>query len=130
RRQGVTVERGSSAFLQVIAFYSDGRYDDLYTSNYVTLNVLDRLKRLPGTTNVQIFGAHDYGMRIWLRPDRMAQLRLTPADVIAVIKEQNLLAPAGKIGGAPAPDDQEFTYTVSAPRRLLKPEEFEDIIVR
>jgi hypothetical protein len=69
RRQGVTVEPGSSAFLQVLAFYSpDGRYDDLFTSNYVTLNVLDRLKRLPGTTNVQIFGAKDYAMRIWLKP--------------------------------------------------------------
>jgi hypothetical protein len=79
RRQGVTVERGSSSFLQVFAFYApDGRYDDLYTSNYVTLNVLDRLKRIPGTTNVQIFGAHDYAMRIWLKPDRMAQLKLTP----------------------------------------------------
>jgi multidrug efflux pump len=69
RRQGVTVEKGSSAFLQVLAFYSpDGRYDDLYTSNYVTLNVLDRMKRIPGTTNVQIFGAKDYAMRIWLQP--------------------------------------------------------------
>ena len=72
RRQGVTVERGSSAFLQVLAFYSpDGSYDDLFISNYVTLNVLDQLKRLPGTTNVQIFGAKDYAMRIWLQPDRL-----------------------------------------------------------
>ena len=76
RRQGVTVERGSSAFLQVLAFYSpDGRFDDLFISNYVTLNVLDELKRLPGTTNVQIFGAKDYAMRIWLqaRPPRAAE---------------------------------------------------------
>ncbi|HXT04113.1 MAG TPA: efflux RND transporter permease subunit, partial [Casimicrobiaceae bacterium] len=90
RRQGVTVERGSSAFLQVLAFYSpDGRYNDLFTSNYVNLNVLDQLKRLPGTTNVQIFGAHDYAMRIWLKPDRMAQLHLTPSDIIAAVNEQN-----------------------------------------
>ena len=76
RRQGVTVERGSSSFLQVIAFYSqDNRYDDLFTSNYVTLNVLDQLKRLPGTTNVQIFGAKDYAMRIWLLPDRLRSSR-------------------------------------------------------
>ena len=74
RRQGVTVEKGSSSFLQVIAFYSpDGTFDDIYTSNYVTLNVLDRIKRIPGTTNVQIFGAKDYAMRIRLKPDRMAQ---------------------------------------------------------
>src|ERR671929_1491512 len=83
RRQGVTVEKGSSSFLQVLAFYSpDERFDDLYTSNYVTLNVLDQLKRIPGTTNVQIFGAKDYAMRIWLKPDRLAQLRLTPTDLI------------------------------------------------
>ena len=76
RRQGVTVEKGSSAFLQVLAFYSDdGSYDDLTISNYVTLNVLDQLKRVPGTTNVQIFGAKDYAMRIWLQPDRLAQLQ-------------------------------------------------------
>ena len=84
RRQGVTVEKGSSAFLQVLAFYSpDGRFDDLFTSNYVTLNVLDALKRVPGTTNVQIFGAKDYAMRIWVQPDRLTQLKLTTADLIA-----------------------------------------------
>src|SRR6478609_2750451 len=83
RRQGVTVERGSSAFLQVLAFYSpDSTYNDLFISNYVTLNVLDQLKRLPGTTNVQIFGAKDYAMRIWLLPDRLTQLKMTPTDVI------------------------------------------------
>ncbi len=78
RRQGVTVEKGSSSFLQVVAFTSpDGSRDDLTISNYVTLNVLDRLKRVPGTTNVQIFGAKDYAMRIWLKPDRLTQLSLT-----------------------------------------------------
>src|SRR6187402_3872374 len=83
RRQGVTVEKGSSSFLQVLAFYSpDSRYDDLTISNYVTLNVLDQLKRVPGTTNVQIFGAKDWAMRIWLKPDRLAQLKLTTSDVV------------------------------------------------
>ena len=102
RRQGVTVEKGSSAFLQVLAFYSpDGRFDDLFTSNYVTLNVLDQLKRLPGTTNVQIFGAKDYAMRIWLRPDRLAQLKLTTGDVVRAINEQNAQFAAGKVGQAP-----------------------------
>src|SRR4029434_6272934 len=90
RRQGVTVERGSSSFLQVIAFYPpEGKYDDLFTSNYVTLNVLDQLKRLPGTTNVQIFGAKDYAMRIWLKPDRLTQLKMTPSDLIRAVNEQN-----------------------------------------
>ncbi|MEO8536849.1 MAG: efflux RND transporter permease subunit, partial [Betaproteobacteria bacterium] len=131
RRQGVSVERGSSAFLQVLAFYSpDGRYDDLFTSNYVTLNVLDRLKRLPGTTNVQIFGAHDYAMRIWLKPDRMAQLRLTPADVVGAVNEQNAQFAAGKVGQSPVAQKQDLVYTVTARGRLADPKEFEQIIVR
>jgi hydrophobe/amphiphile efflux-1 (HAE1) family protein len=132
RRQGVVVEKGSSAFLQVLAFYSpDGRYDDLYTSNYVTLNVLDELKRLPGTTNVQIFGAKDYAMRIWLRPDRLAQLNLTTADVLRAVNEQNAQFAAGKVGQAPyGGKDQELVYTVTTRGRLADPKEFEEIIIR
>jgi hydrophobe/amphiphile efflux-1 (HAE1) family protein len=131
RRQGVTVEKGSSAFLQVIAFYSpDGRFDDLYTSNYVTLNVLDRLKRIPGTTNVQIFGAKDYAMRIWVRPDRLAQLRLTAGDLIAAIREQNAQFAAGKVGQAPYSGDQELVYTITTLGRLADAEQFANIIVR
>jgi len=131
RRQGVTVEKGSSSFLQVLAFYSpDGRFDDLYTSNYVTLNVLDRLKRIPGTTNVQIFGAKDYAMRIWVRPDRLAQLKLTTGDVIAAIREQNAQFAAGKVGQAPYSGDQELVYTITALGRLADASEFENIIVR
>ena len=99
----MSVERGSSSFLQVIAFYSpDGRFDDLFTSNYATLNVLDQLKRLPGTTNVQIFGAKDYAMRIWLRPDRLASLKLTPGDVGQAINEQNAQFAPGKVGQSPS----------------------------
>src|SRR5437899_8725423 len=114
RRQGVSVERGSSAFLQVLAFYApDGRYDDLFTSNYVTLNVLDNLKRLPGTTNVQIFGAKDYAMRIWLKPDRMAQLKMTPTDVIAAVNDQNAQFTAGKVGQSPVDKKQDLVYTVT-----------------
>ena len=132
RRQGVVVEKGSSAFLQVLAFYSpDGRYDDLYTSNYVTLHVLDSLKRLPGTTNVQIFGAKDYAMRIWLRPDRLAQLQLTTADILRAVNDQNAQFAAGKVGQAPyGSKDQELVYTVTTRGRLADPKEFEEIIVR
>src|SRR5512145_174904 len=131
RRQGVVVEKGSSAFLQVIAFYSpDGRYDDLYTSNYVTLNVLDELKRLPGTTNVQIFGAKDYAMRVWLKPDRLAQLKLTPADVAAAINEQNSQFAAGKIGQSPISGKQDLVYTITTQGRLADAKEFAQIIVR
>jgi len=131
RRQGVTVEKGSSSFLQVLAFYSpDGRYDDLFTSNYVTLNVLDALKRIPGTTNVQIFGAKDYAMRVWIRPDRMTQLKVTVADIAAALNEQNAQFAAGKVGQAPTGGGQEMVYTVTTKGRLSSVEEFENIIVR
>src|SRR5579859_4464988 len=131
RRQGVTVQKGSSAFLQVLAFYSpDGRYDNLAISNYVTLNVLDALKRVPGTTNVQIFGAKDYAMRIWVKPDRLTQLKLTPNDLIRVLNEQNAQFAAGKIGQSPSGGPQELVYTITTKGRLADPKEFEDIIVR
>ncbi|MCC6609065.1 MAG: multidrug efflux RND transporter permease subunit [Burkholderiales bacterium] len=131
RRQGVTVEKGSSSFLQVLAFYSpDARFDDLYVSNYVTLNVLDRLKRIPGTTNVQVWGAKDYAMRIWVRPDRLAQLGLTTGDLIAAVREQNAQFAAGKIGQAPYSGDQELVYTITTLGRLADVEQFENIIVR
>lgn len=131
RRQGVTVEKGSSAFLQVLAFFSpDGSKDDLTISNYVTLNVLDSLKRVPGTTNVQIFGAKDYAMRVWVRPDRLAQLRLTTSDLAQAISEQNAQFAAGKVGQAPTGGDQEMVYTITTQGRLSDPKQFEEIIVR
>ncbi len=131
RRQGVTVEKSSSAFLQVLAFYSpDGSRDDLFTSNYVTMNVLDELKRLRGTTNVQIFGAKDYAMRIWLRPDRLAQLQVTTGDIVAAINEQNAQFAAGKIGQMPNGGNQELVYTLTTQGRLSTVEEFENILVR
>jgi len=131
RRQGVTVEKGSSSFLQVLAFYSpDGRFDDFYTSNYVTLNVLDRLKRIPGTTNVQIFGAKDYAMRIWVRPDRLAQLKLSPGDLARAINEQNAQFAAGKVGEPPTGGGQEVVYNVTTQGRLSDPKQFEEIILR
>jgi HAE1 family hydrophobic/amphiphilic exporter-1/multidrug efflux pump len=131
RRQGVTVEKGSSSFLQVLAFYSpDGRYDNLYISNHITLNVLDVLKRVPGTTGVQIFGAKDYAMRIWVRPDRLAQLRLTPNDLINSLNEQNAQFAAGKIGQTPTGGPQELVYAVTTKGRLSDVREFENIIVR
>ena len=131
RRQGVTVEKGSSAFLQVLAFYSpEARYDGVYISNYVTLNVLDLLKRVPGTTNVQIFGAKDYAMRIWVQPDKMTQHRLTASDLISAVNEQNAQFAAGKVGQSPAPTGQELVYTITTRGRLSDPAEFEEIIVR
>lgn len=131
RRQGVTVEKGSSSFLQVIAFYSpDSRFDNLYISNYVTMNVLDRIKRIPGTTNVQIFGAKDYAMRIWLKPERMTNLGVSVAEVAAAIRAQNAQFAPGKIGQPPTGKGQELVYTVTAQGRLADPKQFEQIIVR
>jgi len=131
RRQGVTVEKGSSAFLQVLAFFSpDGSRSDLETSNFVTLNVLDAIKRVPGTTNVQIFGAKDYAMRVWIRPDRLAQLKLTTGDIAKAIGEQNAQFAAGKVGQSPTGGAQEMVYTLTTQGRLSDPKQFEQIIVR
>jgi len=131
RRQGVIVEKGSTSFLQVIAFTSpDGRYDNLFTSNYVTLNVLDELKRVPGTTNVQIFGAKDYAMRIWLQPDRLAQLGVSAGEVRAAIAGQNAQFAPGKIGQSPTGEGQELVYTLTTRGRLTSPAEFESIVIR
>ncbi|MBT9505166.1 multidrug efflux RND transporter permease subunit [Rhodoferax sp.] len=130
QRQGVTVAKSSASFMTVAAIYSpDDRYDALFISNYVTQNVLDAIKRVPGTTNVQIFGAKDYAMRIWLRPDRMAQLGITVGDISTAVSEQNAQYAAGKIG-APPNNSEELTLTVTAKGRLLAPEDFADIVVR
>jgi hydrophobe/amphiphile efflux-1 (HAE1) family protein len=130
QRQGLTVSKSSANFLVVATLYSpDDRYDTLFISNYITQNVLDAIKRVPGTTNVQIFGAKDYAMRIWLRPDRMAQLGVTVADISSAVSEQNAQYAAGKIG-APPDNTEELTLTVTARGRLLEPEQFGDIVIR
>lgn len=130
RRQGVTVSKSSANFLVVAALFSpDNRYDALFLSNYATQNVLDALKRVPGTTNVQIFGAKDYAMRIWMRPDRMAQLGVTVNDIANAVNEQNAQYAAGKVG-APPNNTEELTMTVTAKGRLLEPSEFANIIVK
>ncbi|MCK6458747.1 MAG: efflux RND transporter permease subunit, partial [Planctomycetes bacterium] len=130
-QQGVTVKKQSPSILMVISLYSpNGTYDANYLINYCGINLRDELLRIPGVAQVDLFGGTDYGMRIWLDPPKLAKLGLTPADVISAIKEQNLQAPAGSVGGAPTPPDQQFTYTVSAPGRLVTTEEFENIIIR
>ena len=130
QRQGVTVAKSSANFLVVASFYAlDDRYDTLFISNYLSQNVVDALKRTPGTTNVQIFGQKDYAMRVWLRPDRMAQLGITIADISSAITEQNAQYAAGKIGSPPN-NTEELTLTVTARGRLLEPSQFEAIILR
>lgn len=131
RRNGVLVQRRSTDILLVVSLISpDRRYDTLFLSNYASLNLVDELKRLPGVGDVMVFGARDYSMRIWLRPDRMAQLGVTTSDVVRAINAQNAQYPAGKIGQEPAPEGQLLTYTVTARGRLVEPEEFGEIIVR
>src|SRR3954471_15841915 len=130
-QQGVTVKKQSPSILMVISVYSPkDAYDANFLINYCGINLRDQLLRIPGIAQVDLFGGTDYGMRVWFKPDMMAKLGLVPADVISAIKEQNLQASAGKIGGAPTPKDQEMTTTVSAPGRLITTEEFENIIVR
>src|SRR5512134_2195035 len=130
-QQGVTVKKQSPSILMLISVYSPkDAYDANFLINYCGINLRDQLLRIPGIAQVDLFGGADYGMRIWFQPDKLAKLGLTPADVISAIKEQNLQAPTGKVGGAPTPVDQEFTETLSAPGRLVTPEEFEDIIIR
>ena len=131
RRQGVNVRKKSTSFLQIISLYSpDKRFDPLFISNYALLNVIDELKRIPGVGDVVNFAAQDYSMRIWLRPDRLASLKLTPSDIANAIHEQNAQFSAGKIGAEPLSRAEPFTYTVTTQGRLADPKEFEEIIVR
>src|SRR5512147_1845163 len=130
-QQGVTVKKQSPSILMLISVFSPkDAYDANFLLNYCGINLRDQLLRIPGIAQVDLFGGADYGMRIWFQPDKLAKLGLTPSDVISAIKEQNLQAPTGKVGGAPTPPDQEFTNTVSAPGRLVTTEQFENIIVR
>ena len=130
-QQGVTVKKINPSILMVISLYSPkGSRDAQFLNNYAMINIRDALLRVPGIAQVDLYGGAEYGMRVWLRPDRLAALGLTPSDVIKAIKEQNLQAPAGQVGAAPSPPGQEFTYTVKAPGRLVTAEEFENIILR
>jgi len=131
RRQGVTVKKRSSSILQVVTLFSpDGSYDPIYISNYALVNVLDELKRVPGVGDASLFGSKDYSMRIWLRPDKLAQLGLTPADVAAAVEEQNAQFAAGAFGQEPMKNAPDFTYTVTTRGRLVEASEFENIIIR
>ncbi|EHR73343.1 hydrophobe/amphiphile efflux-1 (HAE1) family transporter [Burkholderiales bacterium JOSHI_001] len=131
RRNGVQVAKRSSNFLLVVALNSpDNSRDTLYLSNYGTQNVLDELKRVQGAADVFIFGARDYSMRLWLKPDRMAALGITTADIGAAVAQQNAQFAAGKIGAAPSLPGQQLEYTVTARGRLVQPEEFGNIVLR
>ena len=131
RRTGLVVQKRSNDILIVVMLISDEvKHDTLYLSNYATLNVLDELKRIKGVGDATIFGGQDYSMRIWLRPDRMAQLGVTTSDIASAIRSQNAQYASGKIGQEPAPADQQLAYTVVAKGRLLEPEQFGNIVIR
>ncbi|MEO8503835.1 MAG: multidrug efflux RND transporter permease subunit [Acidobacteriota bacterium] len=131
RRNGVTVQKQASNFIQIVTLSSPGgRYDGVFLSNYASINILEPLKRVKGVGGVQIFGARDYSMRIWLRPDLMAQYGLTTTDVATAVREQNAQFAVGKIGEQPASSDLQLTYTVTAEDRLKTAEQFGDIVLR
>ncbi|MDQ6620939.1 MAG: multidrug efflux RND transporter permease subunit [Pseudomonadota bacterium] len=131
RRNGVTVAKRSQNILLVVALNSPkSTYDTLFLSNYATQNVVDELKRIRGAADVSIFGARDYSMRVWLNPERMAQLGITTTDITAAISAQNAQFAAGKIGADPAPKGQALVYTVTARGRLVEAEQFGEIILR
>ena len=126
---GVTTRKSSGQMAYFVSMYSeDGRYDRAFMKNYATLYFLDAIKRISGVGDVQVFGA-DYAMRVWLNPDRLAELGLTVADVTAAIKEQNVQAPAGTVGGMPAENGQEKQFTGKVQGRLTTPEEFGNVII-
>ena len=131
QKQGVAVQKRSGAFMMVIAIYSpDDRYDSQYIANYANLYVLDSLKRIPGAGQTSIFGAPDLAMRIWLKPDRMAQLGVTAADVQRAVANQNQQFAVGSIGASPTGHPVEQSFAVTTVGRMTDPSEFENIILR
>jgi hydrophobic/amphiphilic exporter-1 (mainly G- bacteria), HAE1 family len=127
---GVTIQKSLSAPLMLVALYSPhGTYDAQFLANYAYINLDDPVTRVPGVANVQVFGAGQYAMRIWLNPQAMARLGITASDVISALEAQNTVNPAGQIGGQPVPPGQEFTYSVIAQGRLATPGQFGDIVV-
>lgn len=131
KRQGVNTKKKSTNIVQFISLYSpDGRYDELYLSNYATLRLRDLLSRINGVGEVMIFPQSDYTMRVWLNPRQLRSRNLTTEDVLSAIREQNVQVAAGQIGQPPAPRGQNFQYTVNVLGRLTEIEQFEDIIIK
>src|SRR5271165_2884995 len=128
---GVTVQKSVLAPLMLVALYSPkGTYNDRFLANYAYINLNDQLTRVKGIGNVQIFGAGQYAMRLWVKPDQLAKLAITVPEIVNAIQSQNAVNPAGQVGSEPVPKGQEFTYSVRARGRLSSPEEFGEIVVR
>ncbi len=131
RNFGVTVQKSLSAPLVLVSLNSPNQsHDAEFLANYAYINLSDPLSRLPGISQVQIFGAGQYAMRIWVKPDQLAKLNLTVPEIINAVSSQNTVNPAGKLGGRPAPAGQQFTYTVRAQGRLTSEAEFANIVLR
>jgi len=128
---GVTVQKSTAAPLMLISLYSpNGTFDSTFLANYAFINLNDQLTRVPGIASVTVFGAGQYAMRLWVRPDQLAKLNITIPEIVDAVKAQNAVNPAGQIGGEPVPTGQEFTYPVRATGRLQSEEEFGNIVVR
>src|ERR1700756_2603278 len=131
RRQGVTVKKKSSALLGVIALYSPKHtHDELFISNYATINLLDTIKATPGVGDATLFGPQDYALRAWVRTDRLTGLNLTTGDIINAIQAQNVQAPVGRIGARPISNDQQLQLNIQTKGRLTSVAEFENIVIR
>src|ERR671919_1428715 len=131
RNYGATIRKATSSPLALFSLYSpNGTYDDLFLGNYAYININDPMSRVPGIGQVSIFGAGEYAMRFWVRPDTLASLGITVTEILDALANQNTVNPAGQIGAEPVPAGQEFTYTVRAQGRLQSAEEFGEIVVR
>jgi len=129
--QGVTVQKSTASPLMLFALYSPkGTYDAIFLANYAYININDQMTRVKGIASVTIFGAGQYAMRFWVRPDVLAKLNITIPEIISAVRAQNTVNPAGQIGGEPVPDGQEYTFAVRAQGRLQTPEEFGEIVLR
>ena len=130
-RYGVTTEKTLPNILMLITLTSDGgKYDQDFLGNYALINIKDILARTRGIGRVSVLGTSDYSMRIWIKPDRLAQMGITVPEIIDAIRQQSVIVPGGKFGAEPAPAGTEFTYTVRLPKRLQSQEEFGEIVIR
>jgi HAE1 family hydrophobic/amphiphilic exporter-1 len=128
---GVTIKKSASAPLMLVSLSSPhGTHDEKYLANYATINLNDPVARLYGVGQTTVFGAGDYAMRLWVKPDQLAKLNITVTEIVNAIQAQNKVNPAGQLGGEPAPANQQFTYSVLAQGRLTSPEQFENVVVR
>jgi len=128
---GITVQKTVTAPLMLVTLYSPkGTYDARFLANYGYINLSDQINRSYGIGSVQVFGAGQYAMRLWVKPDRLAKLGITVPEIVSAIQSQNSVNPAGQVGSEPIPKGQQFTYSVQAQGRMTSPEEFGDIIIR